>query len=161
MHDEFRSQLARQGISEEAFTKVSGKTEQDLHDQFRPQAEKRVLTLLVLSEIAKVKGVEVPDRDVEAEVSHARSRYANDRALIRYFESDRGRNYIRSTIRRSRTVELLVDEWLAAHPDAPRLRHVEDKDQSSAVESPSAEAAASIGVTDPGSLTPPAVAKGK
>jgi trigger factor len=157
MHDELRSALARQGISEEAYLKVVTKTDEDLHKEFRPQAEKRVKVLLVISEIAKVKGVEVPEKEIEAEVAKARSRYAQNRDLVRYFESQRGRNYIRSTIRRSSTIELLVDEWLAAHPDAPRLAHLEDKDQST-VESPSAAAAAAVGVTDPGSLTPPAAA---
>lgn len=47
----------------------------------------------------------------------------------------------------------LFDEWLAAHPEAPRLP---DLEESSSVETPLAEAAASVGVTDPGSLTPPA-----
>jgi trigger factor len=156
MHDELRSALARQGIGEEAYFKVTGKTEEEIHTEFRPQAEKRVKTLLVVSEIARLKGVDVPDSLVEAEVAKARSRYASNRGLVSYFESERGRNYIRSTIRRSRTIEQLVDEWLAAHPDAPRIKHLEETEASSTVESPSAEAAASIGVTDPGSLTPPA-----
>ncbi len=158
MHDELRSALARQGIDGEAYLKVVAKTEAEMHAEFRPQAEKRVKTLLVLSEIAKVKGVEVPDAEVLAEIDRARSRYTSNPNLVRYFESERGRNYIRSTIRRSRTVEQLVDEWLAAHPEAPRLPHLEAQNDNSAVSSPSAEAAASIGVTDPGALTPDATA---
>jgi len=154
MHDELRSAVARQGIAEEAYLKVLGKTEQDLHAEFRPQAEKRVKTLLVLSEIAKAKSVEVADATVEAEIEKARLRYAKDQSLVRYFESERGRNYIRSTIRRSRTVEQLVDEWLDAHPEAPRLKHLEDADEHSPVGTESGAAAASVGVTDPGSLTP-------
>jgi trigger factor len=158
MHDELRSALARQGINEDAYFKVVGKTSEEIHAEFRPQAEKRVKTLLVLSEIAKVKGVEVPDADVEGEIDRARSRYANSPNLVRYFESERGRSYIRSTFRRSRTVEQLVDEWLAAHPESPRLPHVEETDESSPVAAESAKAAASIGATDPGSLTPPEAA---
>jgi trigger factor len=155
MHDELRSALARQGISEEAYLKVVSKTEEEIHAEFRPQAEKRVKTLLVLSEIAKAKGVEVPEKDVDGEIDRARSRYATNPNLMRYFESERGRNYIRSTFRRSRTVEQLVDEWLAAHPESPRLPHLEDAEESSPVTGASAEATASIGATDPGSLTPP------
>ncbi len=158
MHDELKSALARQGIDEEAYLKVVGKTSEELHAEFRPQAEKRVKTLLVLTEIAKAKGVEVPESDIEGEIDRARSRYANNPNLIHYFESERGRNYIRSTFRRSRTVELLVDEWLAAHPESPRLPHVEETDESSPVSHPSGEASASIGATDPGSLTPEAAA---
>ena len=160
MHDELRSALARQGISEEAYLKVTQKSEEDIHADFRPQAEKRVKTLLVLSEIAKVRGVEVPESDVAGEIERARSRYADNPNLIRYFESERGRNYIRSTFRRSRTVEQLVDEWLAAHPDAPRLPHLEDAEDSSPVTSSTAEAAASVGATDVGALEPESSAAG-
>jgi FKBP-type peptidyl-prolyl cis-trans isomerase (trigger factor) len=126
MHDEFRTSLARQGITEEAYLKVVEKTEADLHADFRPNAEKRVKTLLVLSKIADEEGVEVPEEAIEAEVEQGRERYADDRRLIGYFESDRGRSFIRSTLRRSRLVEQLVDEWLAAHPDHPALPHIED-----------------------------------
>jgi trigger factor len=156
MHDELRSSLSRQGISEEAYLKVTGKTEADIHEQFRPAAEKRAKTLLVLSEIATAKAVVVPDADVEAEVNQARSRYATNQPMVRYFESDRGRNYIKSTLRRSRTVEQLVDQYLAAHPEAPRLVHLEDTQTGSAVAGAAAETAASVGLTDVGNLTPPA-----
>lgn len=154
MHDELRSALARQGITEEAYLKVVSKTDADLHAEFRPQAEKRVKTLLTLTEIARVKGVDVPDSAVEAEITQARSRYATNQSLLKYFESERGRNYIKSTIRRSRTVEQLVDEWLEAHPDSPRLPHLEESEESSATTGAAAVASASVGVTDPGSLEP-------
>jgi trigger factor len=126
MHDEFRTGLARQGITEEAYLKVVEKTEADLHADFRPNAEKRVKTLLVLSKIADEEGIEVPEEAIEAEIEQGRERYAEDRRLVGYFESDRGRSFIRSTLRRSRLVEQLVDEWLAAHPDHPALPHVEE-----------------------------------
>ena len=78
MHDEFRATLARQGITEEAYLKATEKTEADLHTDFRPGAEKRVKTLLVLSKVAEVEGVEVPDADIEAEIARGRERYADD-----------------------------------------------------------------------------------
>jgi len=87
MHDEFRTSLARQGITEEAYLKVVEKTDADLHADFRPNAEKRVKTLLVLSKIADEEGVEVPDQAIEAEVAQGRERYADDRRLLDYFES--------------------------------------------------------------------------
>lgn len=160
MHDELRSALARQGITEDAYLKVVGKTDEDIHTEFRPQAEKRVKTLLVLTEIARAKGVEVPESDVQGEIDRARSRYADSPNLIRYFESERGRNYIRSTFRRSRTVEQLIDEWLAAHPEAPRLPHLEESDDHSPVASSTAEASASIGATDVEALTPESASAG-
>ena len=156
MHDEFRSSLARQGIAEDAYLKVVEKTEADLHTEFRPQAEKRVRVLLVLSKVAEAEGVTVPDADVEAEVVRARERYARDRKTVSYFESDRGRSFIRSTLRRSRVVERLIDEWLAAHPDHPPIPHVEDAEPSltetTTEPGGTAVSSASIGATDPASL---------
>ena len=81
MHDEFRATLARQGIAEEAYLKAVDKTEADLHAEFRPGAEKRVKTLLVLSKVADAEGVTVPDAEVEAEVARGRERYPDDAKL--------------------------------------------------------------------------------
>jgi len=132
LHDELRSSLARQGISQEAYLKVLEKSEADLHADLRPRAEERVKTLLVLSKIGEAEGIAVPDADVEAEVARGRQRYAGDRKLIAYFESERGRNFIRSTLRRTQVVERLVDDWLAAHPEHPALPHVESGQLSAA-----------------------------
>ncbi len=150
MHDEFRSSLARQGITEAAYLKATEQTESDLHREFGPRAEQRVKTLLVLSRIAEAEGVTVPEPDVEAEVARARDRYGSNPRLVRYFESDRGRDFIRSTLRRSRTVEGLLDEWLAAHPEHPALPHLEE--DTSPVDAESVASAASIGATDPGTV---------
>jgi trigger factor len=126
VHDEFRGSLARQGIDQEAYLKAVNKTEAELHTEFRPGAEKRVRTLLVLSKVAEVEGLTIPDTDVEAEIARGRERYAEDPKLLAYFDSDRGRSYIRSTLRRSRIIEQLIDGWLVAHPDHPALPHIED-----------------------------------
>jgi len=151
MHDEFRSAMARQGISEEAYAKVSGKSHEDLHADFRPDAEKRVKVLLVLSKIADAEGLAISDADVEAEIARGRERYAGDPKLTKYFESERGRNYIRSTLRRSRVVEKLVDDWLAGHPEHPAIPHVEDG-PADTMDDDQARSVAAVGATDPGSI---------
>jgi trigger factor len=153
MHDELRASLSRQGISESAYLKATGKTEAEMHAEFRPRAEHRTKVLLVLSKIAETEGIEVRDADVEAEVERARRRY-QDAKTVRYFESERGRNFIRSTLRRTRVVESLVDEWLVAHPEHPPLPHLED-DAPSALDTPQAAASAAIDATDPGSIPGP------
>jgi trigger factor len=150
MHDEFRVSLARQGIREQQYFEATGQTEADMHTEFRPRAEQRVKVLLVLTEIARAEGVDVSDADVEAEVRRARERYS-DPKTVAYFESERGRDFIRSSLRRTRVVEKLVDDWLAAHPDHPPIPHIEE-DTASAVAAAQAESNASIGATDPGAL---------
>ena len=150
MHDEFRGSLARQGITAEAYLKAVEKTDGDMYAEFRPGAEKRVRTLLVLSAVADAEKIIVPDVDVDAEVERGRERYASDQRLTEYFDSERGRAYIRSTLRRSRVVETLIDAWLTAHPEHPAMPHIEDAPASS-VERANASAHAPIGAPDPGS----------
>jgi len=128
MHDELRGALVRQGITEEAYLKATDKTPEQLHADFRPGAEERAKTLLVLGKIAEAEGMEVTDADVAAEASRARQRYANDPKLSAYFDTERARAAIRSSLRRSRVVEKLIDEWLAAHPEHPAIPHIENAD---------------------------------
>jgi trigger factor len=145
IHDELKSSLARQGITEEAYLKVTEKTTEDLHADLRPNAERRVKTLLVLSKIADEEGIEVPDADIEAEIAQGRQRYAGDARLTEYFDSDRGRSFIRSTLRRSRVVERIIDDWLAAHPEHAPLPHLEDAPGSVATGAETEATAAPVG----------------
>jgi trigger factor len=151
MHDEFRASLARQGIEEAAYLKALDQTADDLHAEFRPGAEKRVRTLLVLSQVAEAEGVTVPDAEVVAEVARGRERYPDDARLQEYFDSDRGRAYIRSTLRRSRVVEGIINEWLAEHPEHPALPHLEDAQHSEVGEATAASDDA-VDETQPGSI---------
>ncbi len=150
MHDEFRSQLVRQGIDEAAYLKATNQGEQELHAEFRPRAEHRTKVLLVLSRIADIEGIVIPEQEIEGQVAMARARY-DDPRTVRYFESERGRNFIRSTLRRTRLVETLVDRWLVAHPEHAALPHLED-DAPSGIDGPQAQANAAIDATDPGAL---------
>ena len=73
-----------------------------------------------------------------------------------YFDSDRGRSFIRSTLRRSRLVEKLVDEWLAAHPEHQPLPHLEDDQPGGALADPGEHAHGAIEPAtepDPGTLS--------
>ncbi len=116
-----------------------------------PAPRSAFATLLVLSKVADAEGLTVDDAEVDAEVARGRERYPDDARLQEYFGTDRGRAYIRSTLRRSRVVEGLIDEWLADHPDHPALPHLEDA-EASAVEGEQATANAAVDATDPGSI---------
>src|SRR5204862_4715974 len=111
----------------------------------------------VLCHIAAGAGTAAPQADVDAELPRARERSRGNTKLLGYFESERGRNFIRRTLRRSQTVEKLVDDWLTAHPDHPPIPHAEAAEERPAEEA-AAEAAASIGATDPDSIPAPSAA---
>jgi trigger factor len=126
MHDELRVRLAEQSIEEAAYLQAVEKTSDQLHAEWREPAAHRVKVLLVLSAVADAEGVEVEDAAVQVEIERARERNPGNPKLISYFESPRGRAYLRATLRRTRVVETLVDRWLAAHPEVGPLPHLED-----------------------------------
>lgn len=127
MHDELRVRLAEQGIGYDEYLKVTEKDDAALHAEYREPASRRVKTLLVVSAIADAEGIEVSDSDVEAEIARAAERYRDNPKLLAYIQSARGRSYVRSTLRRSRTVESLVERWLAEHPEVGEVPHLHDE----------------------------------
>jgi trigger factor len=126
MFDELRVRLAEQGIGFEDYLRATERDEAKLRDEFRPDAERRVKTLLVLSEIAEKEGVEVDEAALDAEIARSRERYASNPRLVAYLESPRGRAYTRSLLRRSQTVETLIDRWIEAHPEFSHVQHLHD-----------------------------------
>ncbi len=130
MHDELRVRLAEQGIEEAAYLQAVEKTIDQLHTEWHEPAEHRVKVLLVLSAVADAEGVEASDAAVQAEIDRARARNAENPKLISYFESPRGRAYLKATLRRTEVVELLVDRWLEAHPEVGPLPHLHDSQEA-------------------------------
>jgi trigger factor len=126
MLDELRVRLAEQGIAYDEYLRVTERDEAKVLDEFRPDAERRVKTLLVLSEIAQKEGVEISDEELEAEVDRSRERYAGNPKLVAYLESARGRTYTRSLLRRAKLVETLVDRWIDQHPEFKNVQHLHD-----------------------------------
>jgi trigger factor len=129
MFDELRIRLADQGIGWEDYLRATERDESKLRDEFRPDAEKRVKTLLVLGEIAEREGIEVSDEQLAAELVRSRERYAGNQRLLNYLESARGRAYTRSLLRRSQTVETLVDRWIEQHPEFSNVQHLHGDDE--------------------------------
>jgi trigger factor len=131
MHDELRLRLAEQGIPYAEYARITGKDDAALHAEYHEPAEHRVKVLMVLSKIADEEGLEVPESAIDDEIGRARTRYADNPRLLSYFESERGRSYLRSTMRRTQVVERLVDRWLEAHPEVGPLPHLEDDPNAS------------------------------
>jgi trigger factor len=126
MLDELRVRLAEQNIAFDEYLRVTERDESKLHEGLRPDAERRVKTLLVLSEIADKEKVEVEDATLEAEIARSRERYASNPRLVAYLDSPRGRAYTRSLLRRSQTVEKLIDDWIEQHPEFSHVQHVHE-----------------------------------
>ena len=125
MLDELRVRLAEQGIGYDDYLRVTERDEAKILEDFRPDAERRVKTLLVLSDIAEKEGIEVTDAELATDLARSRERYTDNPRLVAYLESARGQAYTRSLLRRSKTVETLVDRWIEQHPEFENVQHIE------------------------------------
>ena len=126
MVDELKVRLAEQRIGYEDYLRATDRDETQLIESFRPDAEKRVKTLLVLGEIAEREKIEISDVELNAETDRSRERYAGNPQLVAYLDSARGRSYTRSLLRRSKTVETLIDRWIEQHPEFKDVQHLHD-----------------------------------
>lgn len=134
MVDELKVRLAEQGIGYEEYLKATDRDEAKLVVEYREPAAHRVKVLLTLGAVADAEGVSVPEAAIEAEIERNRQSAAQQSGadvksgsrLVEYLQSDRGRTYIRSQLRRSQTVEGLIDAWIAKHSEFSHVQHVED-----------------------------------
>ena len=152
MHDEFRGTLARQGITEEAYLKALDKTDADMHAEFRPGAEKRVRTLLVLSKVADAEGVAVPDAGGRCR-GRPRPRALPGRCPAAGVLRHRARPRPTSAARSAGAASSRASST-SGSPTTPTIQplpHLEDA-PASAIEGEQATANAAVDATDPGSI---------
>ncbi len=123
MIDELKVRVAEQGIAYDDYLRVTEKDEDALRQEYREGAEKRVKVLLVLGAIADKEEITVSDDDIQAEIDRVHTDPDAGDSIKTYLDSDRGRDYIRSQLRRSQTVEMLADRWILAHPEFEAVQH--------------------------------------
>jgi trigger factor len=130
MVDELKMRMARQGIGYEDYLRVTERDEASLRTEYREPAEHRVKVLLVLGAIAERESVRVPVALVDAELDRVRETEGPKSELATYLETERGRSYIASQLRRSQTVEMLVDRWIEQHSQFADVQHAEDGERA-------------------------------
>ncbi len=68
MVDEFAQRITMQGLSMEQYFQFTGTSYQQMLENVKPQAEKRIQSRLVLEAIAEAEKIEVTDEDFEKEI---------------------------------------------------------------------------------------------
>ena len=75
MFQEFEQRLAQQGLNFELYSQILNQTEEDIKEQMREDANKRVRSRLVLEKIAEVESLKVEAEDVETEYGNISEMY--------------------------------------------------------------------------------------
>ena len=66
--NQLKQSLAQNNTPYEAYLRAQGKTEDDVRQDLRPEAERRLRNSLLLQEIATREGIEVTDEDIDGEL---------------------------------------------------------------------------------------------
>ncbi len=79
----FALDLQEQGFTLEGYLGTANETVEDLLEEFRPTAEKRVKKSLILSKLVEQEDVEIANAEIEAEVARITEAYGQDTQALR------------------------------------------------------------------------------
>lgn len=107
---DFDNRLRSQGMNMEMFLSFSGQTKEDLENQMKGDAEKRVRNNLVLEQIAKAENIEVSEEEINDELKVMADTYKRSVEEIRsILESNGSLGNLREEIALRKTISFLVD----------------------------------------------------
>jgi len=104
------SMLARSGISFEQYLKILGKTYDDIHEERRPDARKRVRNRLLLEKLAESEGISVSADDINNEIAETiRSSGGQGSQVAKLLDEPRARDVIERNLKVRKAFDVLVD----------------------------------------------------
>lgn len=108
MVSEFEQRLQQQGMTLEMYSQFSGQGQDELKEQMREDAQKRVQTNLVLEAIYDQEGLEVSDEDIDKELESMSSMYQMD---IEQLKQMLGGNtdMLKDDLKFSKAIDFLVE----------------------------------------------------
>lgn len=108
MVHEFEHNLQYQGLELEDYFRFTNSNMEDMKQQMRPEAEKKVKNSLVLDEISKVEKIEVDETDFEKEYQTMAELYKMEVEKIKELIGEADNGILKDNIRIRKTVDFLV-----------------------------------------------------
>jgi len=107
MIQEFEGQLGMTGIKLENYLSRINKTRDDLENDWKSQAEKRVKSALVLEEIAKNESIKVTSEEAEAEMNRMMQYYKSIKEADKNIDLKKLYNYAQGSLTNEKVFEFL------------------------------------------------------
>src|SRR5690606_3102184 len=100
-----------QGLTLEQYLEITNTTNEQLRENFRETAEKRVRQSLVLEAVAKQENIEVTEEEIEAELQKWADQFQRSLEEIKeLFEQNNSTETLANSIRIRKTLEFLVEK---------------------------------------------------
>lgn len=116
---EFETRIQYQGMKLDDYLKMTRQTRDDLLDQVKPEAERRIKNSLVVEAVADASNIEVSDDEVEAEVEKQAKQYNLEPDKFKQYMGEEGLKNFRDDLRMQKAAELI----------ASKAKEVEKKDE--------------------------------
>jgi len=107
---DFDMQLRYQGLELAKYLEMTGSTEDDLREQMKEDAEKRVKTQLALEKIGELEEIRPSDEDVEEELQRMAEQYGQEVEKIKETIGESERENIKENLKNKLAVDLLIKE---------------------------------------------------
>ncbi len=98
-----------QGGNLEEYLKSTNKTGEQLHEELRPAAEKRLARSLVLGQVAVAEKIEVSDAEIEKEIADMVERAQNKERMEKALNAPQSRDSMRQVLLTRKTLERLTE----------------------------------------------------
>jgi trigger factor len=109
MTDDFKRRIQSQGITYEQYLQFTGATAQQLADQMKPEALKRIQNSLVLEAIAKAEQIEVSEEKLDAEIEKMAAAYKMETAKLKELLGDAEKEQMKSDLAIQAAVEMITE----------------------------------------------------
>lgn len=109
MVDEFAQRITMQGLSMEQYFQFTGTNYQQMLENVKPQAEKRIQSRLVLEAIAEAEKIEVSDEEFEKEIETMAEVYQMEASKVKEMLGDKEIKNIRQDLAVKKAAEFVVE----------------------------------------------------
>ncbi len=109
MADDFARRVMQQGLTLEQYFQLTGLSEEKMMEEFRPQAEERIRTRLVLEAVAAAENIEVSDERLEEELQKMADSYQMEVEKFKEFMGDNEKKQMKEDIAVQDAVTLIAD----------------------------------------------------
>lgn len=126
--NDMKQELAMSGLTYESYLEMSEQTEEDIKEQLRPTATRRVKGLLVLNVIARDEGIVVSDDELQAEVKKLVEESRVPNYTEQLLEDPDRLDALRENMGRQRATDLLVQLAKVTEKEVESRGHGHDHD---------------------------------
>ena len=112
--DDFARRIMQQGMKIEQYFQLTGLSEEQLIDELKPQAEKRIRTRLVLEAVVAAENIEVSDERLDEELQKMADSYQMEVEKLKEFMGENEKKQMKEDIAVQEAVTLLADAAVEA-----------------------------------------------